>query len=792
MEPTGGASTSHARPLQSVLRLVTWVLIAVSALVNELVSAINPGDNGQTVPGVLLVAQSAFFLLLLVRLGLALRSERTRRPARVALFSAMVLWMLGSASVASSSTKEFRTFPAPGELLFLAAYAGFAAYLLLDVDWRRQRVPARWLEVLVICGGITCVTALVVAAPIQTATGAVGLPLFLGLLYPLLDLGLAVLVIAQEMSRVRTDHSASLQLAAGMVALAAADSAFSLQVAADRYKFGPISDVLWGVALAFIVDAACRPARLVRTSPPRPTGVRHIVVAAVTAIVVLTVHPARAAEYYVVPPAVLTLLAAGARMILAMREANRAAEAFALSQTDDLTRLPNRRAVRERLLTDITARRPLALMLLDLDGFKEVNDTLGHHAGDTVLRFVAARLMESTRHDAMIARLGGDEFAVIVPSTDEIELLEIGRAVLEELEQPVLVDGIEITPSGSIGIAVRDELDATEGDILRRADVAMYQAKTARSGVMLYDGTFDDFSRPRLQLAEELRRAIADGQIEVWYQPQIEIATLQVRSLEALVRWAHPVDGMRSPATFLPAARRAGLMGALSEHVASTAVQHLRGWLAEGLDLHVAINCAPPELLSHTFLPRLYSSLQTAGVPGDRVVLEVTEDSFLADPHHAREILLQLRSHDIQISIDDYGTGFSSLAYLRDLPVQEIKIDRSFVQAAGTDERSRMIIASTVQLGHALDMRVVAEGAEDEETLGVLADLDVDCVQGYHLARPMPARDIATWINDWQTTATLFARDGLAIGTLGAPDRDDARVPRSRGSWRVVRPHREH
>jgi EAL domain-containing protein (putative c-di-GMP-specific phosphodiesterase class I) len=238
---------------------------------------------------------------------------------------------------------------------------------------------------------------------------------------------------------------------------------------------------------------------------------------------------------------------------------------------------------------------------------------------------------------------------------------------------------------------------------------------------------------------------------------------MQVRGLEALVRWRHPTQGLLSPVAFLPAARRVGLMGLLSDSVACQAVRDLKRLLAAGLDLRVAINCAPPELLSQTFLPRLYTCLQEWDVPADRVVLEVTEDSFLADPQRARETLLELSGHGIGVSIDDYGTGFSSLTYLRNLPVQELKIDRSLIRDVSSDDRSRMIVASTIQLAHALDMRTVAEGVEDATDVTQLVALGVDRLQGYHIARPMPADEVETWVHDWTSTAALF-RDGNRQG----------------------------
>ena len=726
-----------------------WVVIAAGWVAKQIAST----ASYHTGQAILLTGLTAFFPLLVIRLVLAARLYPTRRMPLLLLAAAITVWSLGSMAVNAASLRQQQHFPAPGEWLFLASYVGVAGYLVGDVD-RQQTRPARgWLDAAVICGATSCLASLLLVTPIHLASGTTGLPLLLALMYPLADLALATVVLGQALLHVRTDRRKSVMLGAAFVMLACADSGFALQVSTPTYSFGSSSDVLWGGAWALLVAAACRPEQRVIRAIPKAPGTRVLVTAGAVALTVLAIRPDSALAFYTVPPAVLTLIAVGARMVLALRDANRANEAFALSQTDDLTKLPNRRAVRTRLAGSLTERQPLALMLLDLDNFKEINDALGHHAGDIVLRFVAVRMKEAVGGGVMVARLGGDEFALLLESVDEVELMEIAHRVLHELAEPVVVDGIEISPSGSIGITVVKDGDDDSGEVMRRADVAMYQAKSSRAGAAMYDAQLDEFSRSRLELAEDLRRGIADGQIEVWYQPQVDATTMRVHGLEALVRWRHPTKGLLSPADFLPAARRVGLMGLLSETIAWQAVRDLQRLLAAGLDLRVAINCAPPEVLSQTFLPRLYAFLQERDVPADRLVLEVTEDSFLADPQRAREILLDVRRHGIEVSIDDYGTGFSSLTYLRDLPVQELKIDRSLVRDVSTDERSRMIVASTIQLAHALDMRTVAEGVEEATDIANLVAMGVDCLQGYQIARPVPAAEVEPWVRAWSAAA---------------------------------------
>jgi EAL domain-containing protein (putative c-di-GMP-specific phosphodiesterase class I) len=302
---------------------------------------------------------------------------------------------------------------------------------------------------------------------------------------------------------------------------------------------------------------------------------------------------------------------------------------------------------------------------------------------------------------------------------------------------------------------VRQASDATATDLLRRADVAMYEAKDSRSGALFYDAARDSFSRQRLRMAEELRRGIDEGQLVVWYQPQIDARTHEVVALEALVRWEHPKDGLLPPIAFLPDARRSGLMLALTDAVMRSVVADARLWADQGLDLRVSMNCAPPELLGGALLPRLFDAIERADLAPDTLTIEVTEDSFVADPEHARQILYELREHNVQAAIDDYGTGFSSLAYLRDLPVHELKMDRSFISTVLSDPRSRVIVDSTNQMAHAMGLRLVAEGVEDAEIAEALAGLGIDVLQGYHIGRPMPSAQIADWVQQWTASAMV-------------------------------------
>jgi diguanylate cyclase (GGDEF)-like protein len=389
-------------------------------------------------------------------------------------------------------------------------------------------------------------------------------------------------------------------------------------------------------------------------------------------------------------PAIVTLVGTGLRMMLALQEAQQAAESLRLSLTDELTGLPNRRALLGAIDGALTAGSRLGLALLNLDRFKDVNDSLGHAVGDEVLTALAHRMRAALDQEVTVARLGGDEFALLAPGVDGVELFELAERVRCVLQAPLRVENMDLSIDASVGVAVREFADTSSIELLRRADIAMYEAKSSRAGVMMFDAAQDGFSRHRLRRGEELRQAIAADQLVVWYQPQVDTRTRRVVAMEALVRWKHPTQGMLSPMTFLPDARRSGLMPALTETVMRRVVADTRGWLDAGFAFRVALNCAPPELVGGAFLPKLFQALDRAGIPGEALLVEITEDSFLADPELTRQALYDLRAHRVQTSIDDYGTGFSSLAYLRDLPVQELKMDRSFVSTLLTDERNQM------------------------------------------------------------------------------------------------------
>ena len=446
--------------------------------------------------------------------------------------------------------------------------------------------------------------------------------------------------------------------------------------------------------------------------------------------------------------AIVTVLAGMARAGLTVVQ--RLRESHLQAITDDLTGLGNRRCLLDRLDESIAAvaahDAELALLLVDLDGFKELNDTLGHHAGDEVLRQIGPRMSGLLRHEDTLARLGGDEFAVVLEPGDEAAASVAGLRLRAALERPFAVEGMPVHIDASIGIALYPEHARDALGLLQRADVAMYAAKRARTGHEVYLPARDRHSRERLALIGELRGAIDDGQLVVHYQPKAELSTGQVRGVEALVRWEHPRRGLLTPADFLPIAEQIGLMRALTAFVVDRALEEIAERRREGYDLSVAVNLGPADLLDLSLPSEIERLLRRRGFPPDQLRLEVSEDVVMVDPERTLGVLAALRDIGVLTALDDFGAGHASLGHLKQLRVDELKIDRSFVIRLLDDEQDAAIVRTTVDLGRRLGLRVVAEGVESLEAWAQLAAWVCHEAQGHFLARPMPATELARWL----------------------------------------------
>ena len=439
-----------------------------------------------------------------------------------------------------------------------------------------------------------------------------------------------------------------------------------------------------------------------------------------------------------------------------------AAENEYLALHDVLTGLPNRSLFHERASRAIlSAQRTdmsVALVLLDLDRFKEVNDTLGHPNGDVLLQEIGGRLRSALRESDTVARLGGDEFGLLLPTvTDEDDALRVAEKVRAELRRPFELQGVRLDLEASIGIALYPKHGHDVDTLLQRADVAMYLAKEDHAGCELYAAERDEYSPSKLALVGELRRGIAQGELFLHYQPKAVLAQDRIVGVEALVRWQHPDRGVLAPDEFVPLAERTGLTHALTRFVLEEALGQLHQWLEVGLDLDLAVNLSARDLLDESLPGTIVKLLAANQVPPARLELEVTESVILADPLRARRILLALGEIGVRIAIDDYGSGYSSLSYLKHLPVNGIKIDRSFVLNMEQDESDAVIVRSTIELGRSLGLSVVAEGVETATTWALLKSLGCELAQGFYLSRPLPAEQIAPLLRQRAAGGTAVA-----------------------------------
>jgi len=431
---------------------------------------------------------------------------------------------------------------------------------------------------------------------------------------------------------------------------------------------------------------------------------------------------------------------------------------------DALTGLPNRLLLHDRLAQALRAarrtERPLALLLLDLDRFKEVNDTFGHHVGDGLLRQASPRLQRLLRASDTVARLGGDEFAVLLPNDGGEAALGVAAKLRAALDAPFVVEGHTLAVGVTIGVAFAPAHGDDGPTLLRHADVALYTAKRGRLGVAAYDPARDTHSPERLALVADLRRAIDAGQLRLHYQPKVDLAGERLRGVEALVRWPHPTQGLIPPDRFIPLAEQTGLITRLTRQVLRAALRQRRAWARVGLPLVMAVNLSMADLQDPDLPEIIGGLLRTYEVPRGALRIEITESMVMVDTGRALATLATLAELGVRAAIDDFGTGYSSLASLKRLPVDELKIDRGFVREVAHDATDAAIVAAAIGLGHGLGLRVVAEGVEDRAAWDRVAALGCDTVQGYYVSPPLPAAAFQRWLRAGPYAAAAGAGDG--------------------------------
>jgi diguanylate cyclase (GGDEF)-like protein len=631
------------------------------------------------------------------------------------------------------------------------AYASLYVALFVLIRARVTRfLPSMWLDGVVGALGTAAVGTGFVLGPYLTDAPNVSL---VQLAWPVADVLLFALVVGVcAILGVHADRT--LLLAAGAVAFfGVADAALFALSVAGRYEDGGPLELVW---LAGVLCAGVAAQRTTGDPVPHDDGgVRiswRIVALPLTAtLAALTVLAAGYGEHLPGSAgwlAVACVLAALTRTAVTFREVRSFTAVRAEARTDELTGLPNRRALLETARTVVAAAdtaRPAALLLLDLDGFKEVNDSLGHGAGDQLLRQVGPRLAPALRPGEVLARLGGDEFAVLLPDVDLDTAAARAAVVHDLLRRPFTVDGIRLHVGVSIGVSTAPVPADDVQELLRCADVAMYAAKTERSGVHVYVPDPTSGSGERLRTMEELRTALACGELDVHLQPQVAMDDGRVVGVEALLRWHHPTRGLLGPGAVLPAAEQAGLLRPLTDAVLARSLDAVGRWWDDHR-VPVSVNLSAANVADLDLPGKVAAELDRRGLPPAALTLELVEDTLMADPERGRSVLGELRRLGVRTSIDDYGTGYSSLAYLRRLPADELKLDRSLTCDVAADERAAAIVRHTVALAHDLGLTLVAEGVEDVVTAERLAGLGCDVAQGYAIARPMPVGDLLEWL----------------------------------------------
>jgi diguanylate cyclase (GGDEF)-like protein len=426
------------------------------------------------------------------------------------------------------------------------------------------------------------------------------------------------------------------------------------------------------------------------------------------------------------------------------------AKAERLAYWDELTGLPNRARFRNKLEDAVQAERPFAVLMLNLDRFKHVNDVLGHDFGDLLLIGVGSRLQQLCRDQALLARVGGDAFALLLPGADQSAALAMAAAILQDFFKPLRIGSHTVDLSAGIGAALYPRDGADVMQLLSRAELAMYAAKQRQCGSLVYDAQLDAGSPESLSLLSELRQAIDGQELRLYLQPKVDLKTGHVTGAEALLRWQHPTRGLVPPGQFIPFAEQTGFIRELTQWVIAEAARSWRAAADAGIRLPLSVNLSTRDLLDQDLPGKIAALIAGVGVEPRALCLEITETAIMLDPQRARSTLEQLSAMGFKLSIDDFGTGHSSLAYLKDLPVDELKIDMSFVKAMATSRADRRIVRSTIELAHNLDLSVVAEGIETAAAWQLLASYGCDDGQGFFVGRPMPQRQFVEWLADWQ------------------------------------------
>jgi diguanylate cyclase (GGDEF)-like protein len=671
-------------------------------------------------------------------------------------------------------------FPSWADVGYLGSFP-FALLAILLLPRQRRPITSRnrivFDAVIAMIGVITFSWYFVLGPTIMHGKGDM-LGRLVSTIYPLSTLALIfclILLLVHNNQRALRPVTQLLFLAFAVIAIT--DTIYNFRLFHNSYMTGSLLDVGWPLGY-LLLGLAARvlyelPRPELQTNDNAKTAEQNtpwqilIPYAWVPTLGILLLFIWRSGDHStlvfgVVAGVVILLALMLVRQVVAVRElhslyANNDALALANRQLeiqathDALTGLPNRSFLQKQLEQDAhtagESNIPAALLLLDLDRFKEVNDTLGHSVGDLLLQKIGSRLKSHLRSSDFIARLGGDEFAIVLPATDASGARQVARTLLGALDAPIEVDGHAFSIGGSIGIALIPEHGFDVTTLLRCADVAMYVAKRSQSGHAEYTSEVDQHSPRKLALMSELRQAIADDGLLIHYQPKVSVSLGKIVGVEALVRWIHPEYGAIPPDDFIPLAERTGLIGPLTRWVLERAIRQCHDWEQADLHINIAVNLSTHTLYDPRLLSTVTDLLQAYDVNPNLLTLEITESMLMNEPEQAQRVLADLRALGVSIAIDDFGTGYSSLAYLKRLPIDEVKIDRAFVFGLGidADPADAAIVQAVVAMARPLQCEVVAEGVETVEALTFLRELGCDLAQGFYFSNPLPAVALEQW-----------------------------------------------
>ncbi|WP_094714350.1 MULTISPECIES: bifunctional diguanylate cyclase/phosphodiesterase [unclassified Rhodococcus (in: high G+C Gram-positive bacteria)] len=707
-------------------------------------------------------AQSVFVLVGASAVAATVIGTRMHRPANrrawLAIATGTALWVLGDIVFEwIHVTRGSVPYPSIADALYLVGYPiyGFGLFLLARHKWRASERGhvANSAIIMVAFGLLTWVFAV---QPTLGAEGISGLGGLVDVAYPAMDIFLLGLLAHFVGSRQWRALSYRL-LTCAVLLLVVTDTVNNFAIMPASSSQRSLFDVGWTLSYVLIGVAALHPS-MRRITNPNIESDAHLMASFTTPTVVVLTAATLTAPIVMFIEVVrdepieqwgwAVLLCAGALVILVVFRITdllrllhtQTVQLRAVADTDHLTGLANLRALEHQVWSNAGGS---TLLTVDIDRFKEINDTFGRGLGDRVLVVVADRLRSIVDDSILLARLAGDEFALCGPA-ESMDPAALAEKIQQQFATPFEVENMTLLIEASVGVASNSP--ATEGDeettpdrLVQRADLAVQTAKAAQSRVAYYDRSMDRDKSEQLIMLGELTTALESDQLRLHYQPQVDLRTMSVVGVEALLRWHHPNGNVLSPSAFLPTAERTGLIRPLTNYVLTHALAQRRQWLADGLDLSIAVNISTRNLFDDTLIEQVCTALTEFDCPPWRLTVEVTETSAMTDPVGATEKLSILHAMGVQVAIDDYGTGYSSLAYIERLPVQELKIDRAFIAGMAHNPAHAAIVRSTVELARTLGLSVTAEGVEDEMTMTALRELRCGRAQGFHLGRPTSA-----------------------------------------------------